>query len=117
MKKILEVLQYGDTEIRFNTDIKNFGESVQLLAPLLAFNMSTRLWGGNEVTILNIIRMLAAADLSLCVDRDNVLRDLEDNSVALSTILDDARKEFERQGGQVIVFRPECKQPGNRRQR
>lgn len=49
MKKILEVFQYGDNDIRFNTDFseKEMARMPEIIGRL-AFTMTTKLWGGNE---------------------------------------------------------------------
>ena len=52
MKKILEVLQYGETDFRFNTDIdpvKNPKVIPDILTGI-TFSMATRLWGGKMMT-------------------------------------------------------------------
>lgn len=52
MKTILEVLQYGDFDIRFNTDI-NSGKNPAVITDVIskgAFAMSATLWGGKVIT-------------------------------------------------------------------
>ena len=50
MKKILEVLRYGENDIRFRTDIDPLKDpdTVHQTVTELAMAMMTTLWGGNE---------------------------------------------------------------------
>jgi len=109
MKKILEVLQFGEFDIRFNTDLdplkspNTFAE----LPPTVAFAMATKLWGGNENAVLAVIRALAIADLSLCINRKQIIRLLDQESEALMLSLKEAQKSFEKKGGKIVVCTPE----------
>ncbi len=108
MKKILEVLQYGDTDIRFNTDILNDRDFQQIpaLAAQSAFTMATRLWGGNERGVLAVIRALALADLAISVNRKEMLKFYEEEAKHLATALKEAIAAFQKEGGKVQVFGP-----------
>ena len=108
MKKNLEVLQYGDADIRFNTDIKSEKDFQQLpaLAAQCAFTMVTRLWGGNEQGVLAAIRILALADLAVSVNRKEMLKHLDAESKTLADVMKEAMEDFKRQGGKVQVFAP-----------
>lgn len=108
MKKILEVLQYGEMDIRFNTDIKSERDFQQLpdLAVQCLLAMTTRLWGGNEHGVLAAIRILALADLAASVNREEMLKRLDEESGNLANILKEAMADFERKGGKVITFGP-----------
>ena len=84
MKKILEVLRYGENDIRFNTDIDPLKDP-EIIHPTvteLAMAMMTTLWGGNEQAVLAMIRA--------------------------------ARKAFEESGGKVMVFGPGVAPPKSR---
>ena len=108
MKKILEILQDGETGIRFNTDI-DIEKNPELIAPLmcrLAMNMSFNLWGGNELSVLAIIRSLAIADLSLCVNREEMLEYLGNSSEMLCESMADARRQMAKRGVKIQVFPP-----------
>lgn len=109
MKKILEVLQYGEFDFRFNTDIdvSRRPEIISDIASKLSFCMATKLWGGNEQSVLAVIRALAIADLSLCVNRKSMLRELARSSDMLARVFQEAKREFERHGGKVLTFGPE----------
>ncbi len=109
MKKILEVLQYGDMDIRFNTDIDPVRNPEIILDTIakVTFSMMTKLWGGNEQAVLAMIRALAIADLSLSVNRKEMIRYLDDSSRMIVKSLAEARKEFEKRGGKIMTFGPE----------
>jgi len=108
MKKILEVLQYGDTDIRFNTDIDPTKDHEAILDVIarVSFAMATKLWGGNEQAVLAMIRALAIADLSMSVNRSQMIKHLEASANAIAKSMHEARREFERNGGKVMTFAP-----------
>lgn len=108
MKKILEVLRYGESDIRFRTDIdplKN-PEVIHQTVTELAIAMTTTLWGGNEQAVLAMIRSLAIADLGVSVNRSQMIDFLDEASESLEISLREAREAFERSGGKVEVFGP-----------
>ena len=95
MKKLLEVYQYGD-EIRFLTDIDVL-QNPDVIADIQAkatFSMATRLWGGKEASVIAIIRALAIADLTLCVNRKEMIEMLDDLSRMGASALNGIRKEL-----------------------
>ena len=108
MKKILEVLQFGDMGIKFNTDIDvlNDPSIVSNVVINSALTMMTTLWGGNELSGLAMLRALTIADLALSVNRKEMIQWLDDESAALCRTLQEDKKEFERQGGSVTTFPP-----------
>lgn len=114
MKKILEVLQYGDNDFRFNTDLDlvKHQKEIEMLPVRLVFTMITKLWGGNELAVLTAIRALAIADLAASVNREQMIRHLDHDSKNLARILFESKKEFERAGGKVDVFYPGSKPGG-----
>ncbi|MBP5566775.1 MAG: hypothetical protein J6X57_04725 [Bacteroidales bacterium] len=108
MKKILEVLQYGETDIRFNTDIdptKNMDIIPDVIARV-AFAMTTRLWGGNEQAVLAMIRALSIADLSVSVNRKEMIQYLDRASKMMAKTLEEAKRELEKRGTKVMTFGP-----------
>lgn len=107
MKKILEVLLYGENDVRFNTDMNPETHPDQINETLFKVTMAmlTRLWGGNESSVLAMIRTLAIADLALSVNRKEMIRHLDKESEKLSWAVKSATKEMERQG-KVINFGP-----------
>lgn len=108
MKKILEVVRYGERDIRFHTDMdpRKDPEIVNQTISELALAMVTTLWGGNELAVLAMIRALAIADLGVSVNRREMLAFLNDASASLSSALQHARREFEKTGGKMMVFGP-----------
>lgn len=107
MKKILEVLLYGENDVRFNTDMNPEIHPEQIEETLLKVTMAmlTKLWGGNETAVLAMIRTLAIADLSLSVNRKEMIRYLDSQSEVLADAVRAARREMERQG-KIITFGP-----------
>lgn len=108
MKKILEIHQYGETDIRFHTDLKPTAkpDTIPGLISTVAFTMMTSLWGGNEMDILAIIRALAIADLSVSVNRKDMIKMMDQDSKAFADMIQEARQAFESSGGKVIQFGP-----------
>ena len=106
MKKILEVLQYSDIDLRFNTDVdvrKNHNIVPETISRA-AFTMVTRLWGGNEQSVLAMIRALAIADLAVSVNREEMVRFLDEASADMAKVMAEARREFEKNGGKLTTF-------------
>lgn len=107
MKKILEVLQDGSGQLRFNTDINVKKDPTIALditqSAMLA--MTTSLWGGNEMSVLAVIRALAIADLSVSVNQNEMIEYLRESSKELGRafrlVMSDAQKR-----GYATVFPP-----------
>ena len=108
MKKILEVLRFGDTDIRFNTDIplQKLPQAVQTLPPEILMAMATTLWGGNEPAVLAMIRVLAIADLALSVNREEMISELDDASKHLASAFKRSIRDVSNQGGNIVIFGP-----------
>lgn len=108
MKKILEVHQYGDFDIRFNTDLDviKHPETISEITAKAAYAMITHLWGGNETTVIAIIRALAIADLACCVNQKEMLEHFGEAARDFAKIMQDAKREFERNGGKITTFYP-----------
>ena len=107
MKKILEVLSYGPGDIRFKTDFHPPLNPNTLQDVLIGamHSMSTQLWGGDETSVLAMIRMLAVADLALSVNRPDMVRFLDKQSKVMGQIFKEATQEMVRQG-KAVVFPP-----------
>lgn len=108
MEKILEVLRYGENDIRFNTDfdpVKNPGKFTYLLMEV-SLTMATKLWGGNEQAVMAVIRLLSVADLSLCINRKEMINKLDAESALLAKSFREAMRAFKKGGGKVQVFAP-----------
>ena len=116
MKRILEVLRYGENDIRFRTDIdplKN-PDIVPQTVTEVAMAMMTSLWGGNEQAVLAMVRALSIADLGVSVNRSQMIGFLDEASEGLATSLQEAREAFEKSGGKVTVFPPGVAPPKSR---
>ena len=116
MKKILEVLRYGENDIRFRTDIDPLKDPniIHETVIELAMAMMTTLGGGNEQAVLAMIRALSIADLGVSVNRRQMVGVLDEASETLAASLRDARKAFERSGGKVTMFPPGVAPPKSR---
>ncbi|MBP5337118.1 MAG: hypothetical protein J6Y63_06395 [Bacteroidales bacterium] len=108
MKKVLEILQYGDMEFRYNTDLKlnDHPEAVPNLISGVAFSMMTSLWGGNEQDILGVIRALSIADLAVSTNRKEMIKMMDRDSAMLARALMEAHHEFVRKGGKAVIIPP-----------
>ena len=113
MKTLLEITQKENGRILFNTDL-DLTKNPSLLFQLsfdLAFAMMTNLWGGNESSVIGIIRSLAIADLSICGNRKDIVRFFDEASKDLCDGVHNAVREME-QKGLVKTFPPNVK-PSN----
>ena len=100
MKKILEVLQYGEGELRFNTDLDLQKDPMAIMDLTInaMLSMATKLWGGNEQTVIAIIRSLFVADMAISSDRKVVLKGLGKESEKLGEDFLKMMKELQEQG-------------------
>ena len=116
MKKIIEVVRYGENDIRFHTDIDPLKDpdTIHQTVTELAMAMMTTLWGGNEQAVLAMIRALAISDLGVSVNRRQMVAFLNEASEVLADSLRAARKAFEESGGKVMVFGPGVAPPKSR---
>ena len=108
MKKILEVLRYGNGDIIFKTDVnplKNPEEINDVLIQTM-ISMAPKLWGGNEQAVLAMIRVMAIADLALSVNRKEMVRWLDRESENLHKAFQDANAAFQKDGGKIMTFGP-----------
>lgn len=108
MKTVLKVLRYGEHDYRFETDFDPQSNPHAILDVITgaSFAMMTTLWGGNENAVIAMIRALTIADLSVCVNRKEMIRMLDEESAKLAKARIEAQKEFERNGGEVTIFGP-----------
>ncbi len=116
MKKILEVVQYGDFDIRFNTDMDALGDPdlVPDVISRIAIAMTSSLWGGNELNVLAMIRALAVADLAVSVNREEMVNYLDESSGMLARTFAEAKEMFEKEGGKITVFPPNVRPNGTK---
>lgn len=108
MKKILEVLLCGDHDLRFNTDIDQaqLPDLIPQLTSAAAFTMLTKLWGGNETSVLAMIRALSIADLAVSANRKEMLRNLDICSGQLAQAIQEAREYARKKGATILTFGP-----------
>ena len=108
MKKILEVLKNGQIDFRFDTDFdpKKDEAKIPEITAGMAATMITKLWGGKELGVLAMIRCLAIADLAVSVNREEMVRFLDEESRRLAEAMEEARREMVRQGAIIQIFPP-----------
>ncbi len=116
MKTILKVIRTGDQKIRFETDldVKKNPEEIPELVNQITLSMLTSLWGGNEMSVLAVIRSLAIADLAVSVNRKEMIRKLDETSRMIAQALEEARLAVERSGGTVVMFPPGVQPSGHK---
>lgn len=108
MKKILEVLRYGENDIRFHTDldpVKN-PDLIPATTSDVAFAMVTSLWGGNEQAVLAMLRCLTIADFAMSVNRKQMIRWLDEESAVLARCFRESLDDLQSHGGKVAIFPP-----------
>ena len=119
MKKILEVLEYGKLEVRFNTDIDDaYAMKDPDYMPHIIFNsaycMTTKLWGGNELSVLAMIRLLAITSLAVCDNREEVLEHLAHDSKELARVMKEGKEKAREEGIEIIEYPPYMMPPAGK---
>lgn len=114
MKKILEVLQDGDGQLRFNTDVDVRKEPTLAMeiTNSAMFAMATTLWGGNEISVLAMIRALAIADLSVSVNQNEMIDSYKESARELGKVFRNIMREAER-SGKAKVLPPSARKTPN----
>lgn len=105
MKKIIEVLEYGDNDIRFNTDL-DVTRNPQLvldLIPKLMFSMSSSLIGKKEVNVFAVIRSLISADLAISNNRKEMIKMLDEQTKILSKTFLETVKAMQKEGKAAVI--------------
>ena len=107
MKKILEVLQYGEGELRFNTDLDLQKDPMAIMDLTVSamLSMATKLWGGNEQTVIAVIRALFVADMAISVDRKIVLKGLGREAEQMGELFMNMMNELQSLG-KAMTFPP-----------
>ena len=77
-----------------------------------AVAMTTKLWGGNEISVLAMIRALSIADMSVSVNRKEMIKWLDKSSEQVANDLKDAKEQMEKDGIKVQTFLPGVKPSG-----
>lgn len=113
MKKLLEVTQYDDIDMRFNTDlnVQKDPYACMQIALQAAITMATKLWGGNEMSVMAVIRALAIADLAISVNRQQMIKMLADSADEVAKMLEEMKETAEQCGLKVQTFAPGTKKP------
>ena len=112
MKKLIEVIEKDNNEIIFRTDLKSTDiVDLQTLAGKLAYNMMTRLWGGNEQFVLAVIRNLAIADLAVSVNRKEMISFLDEASEVTAMLIQETFEHMRKKGYDVRQYAPGVKPP------
>lgn len=114
MKKILEVVQYGEFDIRFNTDIDvtKRPQDVPDIITKTSFAMATKLWGGNETSVIAMIRAMFIADLAVCTNREAMIKEIDEESKAMAMAFREAMQEFaNKPGNRVQMFKAGVPRP------
>lgn len=117
MKKILEVLQYGEGELRFNTDLDLQKDPMAIMDLTVSamLSMATKLWGGNEQTVIAIIRSLFVADMAISTDRKTVLKGLGYEAEKMGDEFIKMMKTLQDQG-KAMSFPPGVQPPSSKNQ-
>jgi len=106
MKKILEVLQNGENDIVFNTDInveKDPSAIIEINFKML-YAMVTKLRGGNEMSIIAVIRALAIADLAASVNMKQMVGMLFDAATTMKDQLNELIKQMGEKGKVQLIY-------------
>ncbi len=96
MKKILEVLQYGDGDIRFETDIdvrKDKDIGTALMCKIL-MAMQSDYWQQISDYVFDMIYALTVADLACSVNREEMLEILRKDSDNVIKIKEESNRMF-----------------------
>lgn len=103
-------------EFKFKTDIdvKNNLDEIPILAPSFAWAMMTSLWGGNEISVLAVIRALAIADLGVSVNRKEMVQMLDGASEMIAETVRDFHDQMRKRGFDVQIFPPTVTPPDTR---
>lgn len=111
MKKILEVLQNADGELKFNTDLNVQKDPMAIMDLTISamFSMATKLWGGNEQAVIAVIRALFVADMAISVERKTVLKVLGREAEQMGDEFMKMMKQLQDQG-KAMSF-PPCVKP------
>ena len=113
MRNLLIVTENEKGEINFDTDLtKNDLSEIPVLAGMFAFNMLTRLWGGNELMVLAVIRNLALADLAVSTNRKEMLNFLDQASKYTAEQVFALIEKMKEDGVEVKLFNPGIKPSG-----
>ncbi len=91
MKKLLEVLQYGECDIRFNTDVDVSDPMVIVdIAGAAAMSLANTFPGENKSAVIGVLRALYMADLAISDNKDALANDILTVAKRLEIYMDEA---------------------------
>ena len=99
-KKVLEVLQCSDGELKFNSEIDVDSDPTVVMDIMSSamFCMATKLWGEKENSVVAMIRALFVADMAISVDRDFILKGLSKEAAHMGRLFNDMMEKFQAEG-------------------
>lgn len=115
MKKILEVLETSSGELKFHTDVdvKRNPAAVMDVASSAVFTMATKLWGGQEDSVIAVIRALFVADMALSVDRKAIIQGLGHEAERMAEVFNEMMNKLAAEG-KAQTFGPGVKPPSGK---
>lgn len=116
MRKILEVLQSSTGELTFNTDIdveKDATVVMDIMSSAM-FSMATKLWGGNEQSVIAVIRALFIADMAISADGEFIMKGIMKEAAHMGKLFNDMMAAMEARGV-AQSFAPGVPRPGTGR--
>ena len=100
MRKILEVLQSSTGELTFNTDVdveKDATVVMDIMSSAM-FCMATKLWGGNEQSVIAVIRALFIADMAISADGEFIMKGIMKEAAHMGKLFNDMMAAMEARG-------------------
>ena len=114
MRKILEVLQSSTGELTFNTDVdveKDATVVMDIMSSAM-FCMATKLWGGNEQSVIAVIRALFIADMAISADGEFIMIGIMKEAAHMGKLFNDMMAAMEARGV-AQSFAPGVPRPGD----
>lgn len=113
MKKILEVTLDEKKGLVFGTDVDVTKDPSCIIdiTIMAMMAMSTTLWGGNEASVLAVIRSLCSADIALAVNRKEMIKMLDEQTKYLAASMQDTLTHFKKNGAEIHLFAPNVANP------
>ena len=114
MRKILEVLQSSTGELTFNTDI-DVEKDATIVMDIMSsamFSMATKLWGGNEQSIIAVIRALFISDMAISTDGEFIMKGIMKEAAHMGKLFNDMMAAMEARGI-AQSFAPGVPRPGD----
>jgi hypothetical protein len=101
--------------LKFNTDlnVKKNPSAVMDVASRAIFTMATKLWGGNEDSVVAVIRALFVADMALSVDRGIIMHGLAQEAERMAEVFNEMMSKMVV-SGKAQTFGPGVKPPAGK---